>query len=236
MSFNLKSAKAQKGSPKPYEKYLREDAMPPPKKANDKITEKALGDRDNKEERTIAKQIVGEHTAKNDEQVVEGALNGIKSWYPHRTKKSFGSDLQVPLINSLVARLRNARNTEYNVEQKKADWTTKKPTQNKGLPEWPKQPAQHEKIVLNDDQRRFDGESPTPLVGRVTKAQVNALAAAIKTGASLDYDNAIKAILVTADQGKRELTEEERKLIQDLKIDRTRALLGYLNDMAEESD
>jgi hypothetical protein len=41
---------------------------------------------------------------------------------------------------------------------------------------------------------------------------------------------------VTADQGKRELTEEERKLIQDLKIDRTRALLGYLNDMAEESD
>ena len=104
---------------------------------------------------------------------------------------------------------------------------------------------QHDKIVLNNDPRRFqetnnlplhsdqqDNDSARrtttnikPLVGNITTADADRLSQMIKSGASVDFDTAILAILKQCDSDKRELTAIEQKAISDLKIARTHALL-----------
>lgn len=224
MSFNLKKAK-QERSVKPYSKYLTEDSIEPESKNTFTTTEANLPDRKGDNHDIVGRQIIEEHTNK-EAQTIEYVLNNAKSWHPHRVKDSFEKTLYVPPINDLVERLRQARNSEYTV-QKDSHWSTQPNTQNEGLPEWPKQAPQHDKQVVNNDSRRFQDESVKPLEGFHVKASdFTKVAIGIKLGSSSEYDNAIRMILKVANDERRELTDEEKSLVQDLKKDRTLALLG----------
>lgn len=227
MSFNLKKAKkeAGKNSVKPYEKYIRDESIEKPSKQYPDTTEKALPDRKGDNHDVIGRQIIEEHTNKQA-QTIEYVLNNVKSWYPHRFKDTFSKNLLVPPINDLVARLRSARNDDYEIKNEK-HWTTEKNTQNAGLPEWPAQASQHDKPVINNDSRRFTEDTVEPLQGfKVSSSDLKKVAIGIKLGSSSEYDNTIRMILKIANDERRELTEEEKSLVQDLKKDRTLALLG----------
>ena len=86
--------------------------------------------------------------------------------------------------------------------------------------------AQHDHIVLQNDPKRFTSEKTKPIIGNITKADVNKLVSAIKTGETLEYEAAMIAILKEADAEKRELTAVERKAIADIKKARTKEFLG----------
>ena len=116
-------------------------------------------------------------------------------------------------------------------DTKKSHWsqTFDEKKQQGQLPKFPGNAPQHDKIVLNDDPRRFnsDQEKPTvkPLVGNITTADIDRVAERVKTGDSVDYDTAIVAIIRDAEEEKRELTSIERNAVAKLKIARTKAML-----------
>lgn len=231
----------------PWEKYLRENTLGPSADDSQPITEKSLKHRYGYEQTTTESQLSPDHKLANEEnpQILEKMLDEAESYV---TMRSDASDITVPPINVIVEKMRQNRETEYNTEKTSSDhWTIdyNDKKQNGSLPKNPKNTKQHDKIVLNNDPRRFqetnnlplhsdqqDNDSARrtttnikPLMGNITTADADRLSQMIKSGASVDFDTAILAILKQCDSDKRELTAIEQKAISDLKIARTHALL-----------
>ncbi|KKL57657.1 hypothetical protein LCGC14_2233210, partial [marine sediment metagenome] len=142
------------------------------------------------------------------------------------------------------------RLSDYWKENKEAHWsqTTDEKKQQGDLPKFPKNAPLHDKIVLNNDPRRFEGENSMPihadqskndalhgkkqtikpLVGNITTADIHRIADKIKTGSSVDYDTAMVAIIREAEKEKRELTAVEQNAVARLKIARTKAVTELL--------
>jgi len=217
----------------PYEKYLREESLGPADNDGHKITEKQVeSDWKDETEKVTEKQMIDgkEHTiadsekSKVDAQIIEKVLNTAKSGLV--THRGDGTLLSVPPMNTLVEKLRQERAADVKVD-KESNWTHTYDEKGQfgSLPKGKKNTGQHDKIDLNNDPRRFKGESVKPLIGDITKAKVHHLAEAIKTGQAIDFDTAMVAILREADKDKRELTTIEQKTISDLKIARTKHLM-----------
>lgn len=221
--FNLKKTNAQIT---PTEKQIAQDNIGPGADDKQPITEKVLPHREGDKYTITEDQLNAQKSAdSSDAQIIEKVLNEAKSYVTHR---SDAAEISVPPINVLVEKMRQDRLAN--------DWQEKKDTkhwsqtldekkQQATMPKWPKNAPQHDKIVLNNDPRRFEGEKPKPLVGNITTADVDRVAHLIKMGESLEYDTAIVAILREAEVEKRELTSVEQKTISDLKEARTNALL-----------
>lgn len=223
------------------EKNLRENNLGPKSDDSAPIYEKKMPHWTDDKEIVTEKQF--ERTSKNEYNILEKVLNDTKSYVQHR---SDAGQLSVPPINALVERMRmNRLNKDYEVK-KDSHWsiTMNDEEQNGALPAYPKNTPQHDKIVLNNDPRRFESlksmpehasqaendaarnrsKEITPLVGKISVASVDRIAENIKTGGSIDYDTAIVAILGEAEKEQRELTTIEQKAIVDLKIARTKAM------------
>ena len=244
--FNLKTAK-KITSPQPGEKYLRDHNLGPKADDEQPIGEKMLPHRVGDQYVTTEKQMeeAKKHNEK-DAQLIEKLFDEVKSYVPHRNSSTW---LKVPPLAALVEDLRQTRMEDWKTI-KEEHWSIANDDQAQlgELPAWPKMLKQHDKIVLNNDPRRFDikglpsNEDQSkndknrykmnyvkPLVGNVTVADFSQIASQIKTGASIDYDTAIVAILRESEKEQRELTEVEKKAISDLKIKRTQSLLSKLN-------
>lgn len=248
MMFNLKKEKPVKEAQiAPYEKYHRENTVGPVADDSSPIWEKNLPHRDGYEQSTTEDQMRDEwKVSDTDTKLIEKVLDEAKGYVTHR---SDAADISVPPINALVEKIRQERfSNDYKVE-KESNWTQtyNEKRQQGELPNWKKNAPQHDKIVLNNDPRRFEGMSnmPThwdqadndrarsttttikPLVGNITTADIDSTVASIKSGQSIDFDTAMIAILRQADEEKRELTPIERKAVTDLKIARTKTLIEY---------
>lgn len=238
--FNL--SKQKTAQVKQYEKYLREDNISPKLDEDSPITEKNLKHRDEDTIRITEKQM--SHDKTSDAKIIEKVLNEASGYVVHRTDKW---DMPVMPINALVEKMQQDRvASDYNVE-KEPHWSLSfdDKKQNGKLPKWPKSPDQHSGITLGNDPRRFEGieglpvhadqkkndaernKKPNvkPLIGGITTEAISKVADNIKSGASVDYDTAILAILRESEKEKRELTPVEQKTISELKIARTNALL-----------
>lgn len=228
-----------------HEKMLRDHKVDPSANDEQAIADKEVPHREG-HKYTITEGLMesNSQTETDDSKIIEKVLNEAKSYIVHR---SDAAELSVPPINAVVEKKILERRSEYWHEKKEPNWTVSfddKKQQGK-LPRFPKNAPQNDKIVLNNDPRRFEnadtlpihedqqlndathGEKPniTPLVGTITRADVNKLAEQIKTGESVEYDAAIVAILKEADRDSRELTDVEQKTVSNLKIARTKALL-----------
>ena len=212
--FNLKKIKAQVVT----EKYLRKNPLGPQADDDQLIAEKTMPDRKGDLYTTTEAQF--EHEYGKDAEIIEKVLNNAKEW------RSAEDGLAVPPINTVVARLENERREVFKT-QKDSHWsqTFDEKKQQGSLPKLKKNAPQHDKIVLNNDPRRFESERPKELVGGLTTADIDRVVAAIKTGETLEYDAAILAILKEADKEERELTSVEQKAVADLKIARTNAVI-----------
>ena len=237
--FNLKKQKVAQVMP--YEKYLRENPLGPTGEGEPVITEKKLPHRDGNPNSITEANIQEAHTSKENSSIIERKLNNTDSdLVVHRSKNSL---LNVPPINALVEKIRQKEMEQVWHTKKDSHWSMEDDkAQNGELPQWPKSKLQHDKIVLNNDPRRFNSLESMPtstnaaenvknrsksnkieqLVSTITTAGMDRLTYAIKTGGTIDYDSKIVSILKIADAEKRELTEEERKQIVQYKIDRTR--------------
>lgn len=230
---------------KPTEKYLRDEGTTKENEGND-IAEKALEGRTGEQDKVLEKSMEDKQTvAESDNVIIEKAFDRVKGYLPHRRNDAW---LSVPPIAAVVEKLQKDRMADWK-EEKTSHWTNDKSKQNGKLPAWPKSPAQHDKIVLQNDPRRFETltdfpPKPTdtkssqsekvkdvkPLVGTISKEAISHVAYKIKTGSSLQYDSAIVAILREANDAKRELLPDERSAIKNLKIARTKALLDEGNN------
>lgn len=239
--FNLKKSKVAQTS---QEKYLRENPLGPQANDSNPIWEKTLPHRGQYWQTTTEDQMESEHNVSGDAQIIEKVLNVANS--PYYTHRSDASVISVPPINVLVEKMRQNRLSEYE-EKVEPHWTLSydDKSQNGSLPEWPKMTGQHDKIVLNNDPRRFENTSNMPvhtdrqknedarsnttniesLHGTITASSMAKVADCIKQGDSVDYDTAITAILRQADSEERELTPIEQKAIVDLKVARTKVLM-----------
>ncbi len=239
--FNLK--KSQRAS----EKYLREENIGPKADDNQTITEKELPHRTGDQYTVTEDQIKSEHEIgdKDDAIVIEKVLNEAKSYVSHRND---GTWLPVMPMQALVEKLRQKRAQDYWKPEKTSHWSQSydEKKQQGSLPSWPKNTGQHDKIVLNNDPRRFEtmnnlptdtdqskndaarsnSNKITPLVGNISTADIDRVASMIKTGQSIDYDTAMVAILREAEMEKRELSPVEQKAISDLKQARTNKMLA----------
>lgn len=214
--FNLRTAKIQV-----QEKNLRDNNVGPEADDTQPITEKAFDDHKDAPIKTTEAEFDHEGV---DDQIIEKVLNSSKKW---RTAED---GLLIPPINTMVAQLEADRRKKLKTE-KSSNWTQQEKDQNQGLPDWPKNAPQHDKMVLNNDPRRVNQDSPQELLGgKLTTAHIDNAVRAIKAGATLEYDAAIVAILKEADAEKRELTPVEQKAVSDLKISRTKAALTFIND------
>lgn len=239
--FNYKKAKAAQNE-LVQEKNLRENNLGPKADDSAPIYEKKMPHQTGDTESIIEKQF--DRSANNEANIIEKVLNDTKSYVQHR---SDNGQLSVPPINALVEKMRQSRfEKDYEVT-KESNWTVEMDdeAQNAKLPSFPKNAPQHDKIVLNNDPRRFESlkampehasqaendaaknksKEITPLVGKISVASIDRVAEQIKTGGSIDYDTAIVAILSEAEREQRELTSIEQKAIVDLKIARTKAML-----------
>lgn len=251
--FNLKNAKSadvfqstplksdqhltiSEAQVKPYEKYNRENSLGPKVEETASITEKTLTHRTGYEETTTQDQLIAEHTNKeksaqiNEKKLEKETSNLVE----HR--KDFSS-LSVPPINILVEQIRQKRLAEDYHTDKTSNWTYAYDDKKQlgSLPRTKKNTGQHDKIVLNNDPNRFTSSSSdpttidkakiTPLIGKITTADIHRVADGIKTGASTDYDTAIMAILRLAHDERRELSQIERNTVVSLKTARTNKLL-----------
>jgi len=225
------------------EKELRDHKVDPSTDDNQAIGEKELPHRKGDKYTTTEDQMNAAGRKGDDAPLIEKILNEAESYVQHR---SDAGQLSVPPINALVEKMRQERMKEWKVD-KKSNWTVdfddKK--QQAALPRLSKNAPQHDKIVLNNDPRRFEGASGlptsttqsendathgqkpdiTPLVGKITRADITNVAEKIKTGASVEFDAAIVAICREADRRKEELSKPEREAIVNLKIARTKAML-----------
>ena len=240
--FNLK--KTKKLAQTSQEKYLRENPLGPQAKDTNPTWEKTLPHRGQYWQTTTEDQMKPEHNVANDVQIIEKVLNMAQS--PNYTHRSDASVISVPPINVLVEKIRQNRLSEY-TDKVDQHWSLSydEKSQNGDLPEWPSMTGQHDKIVLNNDPRRFENTSNMPvhtdrqtnedarsntthiesLHGTITAENMSKVAYSIKKGDSIDYDTAITAILKQADVEKRELTPIEQKAIVDLKVSRTSILM-----------
>lgn len=227
MSYNHKKAQVMSR-----EKELRDHSIDPTANDNQTITDKNLPHRQGVKDTITEDQfssVMKEQST--DIPIIEKVLNEAKSYVLHR---SDAGDISVPPINALVEK--NIQDREDWEVDKKPHWsiTFDDKKQQGALPRLSKNAPQHDKIVLNNDPRRFEGknnslkgEKPSikPLVGNITQADISGVAEKIKTGSSVEYDSAIVAILRDAERETRELTNVERKTISDLKTARTNAML-----------
>jgi hypothetical protein len=227
---------------KPTEKMLRDSPIDPYNNDEKTIWEKKLPHREGDKYTTTEDQFTRE--AINESEVLEKVLNDAKSYVVHR---SDAAEISVPPISVLVEQKRQERMAEDWKTTKKDNWTITydEDRQQGSLPRFPKNAPQHDKIVLNNDPRRFKGEGNlpinedqssndtkhgdkpniTPLVGGIAKEDMNRVAENIKSGLSVEYDSAIVAILKDAERDSRELTTIEQKVISDLKVARTKAMV-----------
>jgi len=231
--FNFKTH--AKVAQKPYEVYHRDNPLGPT--ADDKVAiwEKSLPHRDGFEQTVTEDQITDEHEWKDKEktQIMEKQLEASPD-SKYITHRSDVSDLTMPPMNILVETIRQKRLADdYNVD-KKPHWshTFDEKKQQGSLPSWSKNAPQHDKIVLNNDPARFSAsndatakQSIKPLIGDITTADVHKVADGIKEGHSIEYDNAILAILRLAHDEGRELTGIERNTVVNLKTARTKKLM-----------
>lgn len=225
--FNLKQAKTSKIQP--IEQYLRKENIGPKADEDQPVIEKAFNDHKGRETTITEDQMdAARKSASSDksEQIIEKVLNeaGSSGYVTHRAESQ---DLLVPPINTLVENLRKERMSEFKTE-KESNWTVSfdDKKQNGSLPKWPKMTDQHDKIVLNNDPRRFESEKKvTPLVGGITVAHIDQVVNSIKTGQSIEFDRAILTILQGASKENRELTKMEQQSISGLKIARTQSLV-----------
>ena len=225
-----------------YEKLLRKHKIDPNSDDKQPISEKTLPHHEGNKYTITEDQF--KTTAKaDDSQIIEKVLDEAKSYIQHRSESS---QLSVPPINVLVDKLQQNRMEEW-TENKKTHWSLEfdDKKQQGELPRLSKNVSQNDKIILNNDPRRFENTStlPTsaiqsendvnhgkkhdivPLVGKISHTDIHAVASKIKTGESVEYDTAIVAILREADKNSRELTNVEKKTISNLKIARTEAML-----------
>lgn len=240
--FNQKQYK--KAQISPYEKYLREENVGPKASDSQAIWEKELKHRQGLKYTTTEDQMEDKRAGDdNDIKVIEKVLDERDSYVQHRGNQDTYS---VPPHNTLVEKARQERLIDWKTE-KKPHWsqTRDELKQQGSLPRFPKQVSQHDKIVLNNDPRRFEGVKNLPLneyqpdndkarnrqhvvkplVGNITTADVHKVAELIKSGKAVDYDAAIIGVLKQANNEQRELTAVEQKTISDLKIARTQTLL-----------
>ncbi len=238
--FNLKNTK--KAQITSEEKYLRQQNVGPKADDNQAIWEKELPHRDGYEQTTTEDQMDSQD--KTDIPIIEKVLNEAQSYIPHRSE---GTWLSVPPVAALVEKLRQKRLADHWETQKESHWSQSadEGKQQGALPKFPKNPAQHDKPVLNNDPARFKklesmpihedhsknraaldkSNKIQPLVGNITAAMVDDVVQKIKTGRSIDFDTAIVAILREAEQEKRELNSVEKKAVEELKIARTKSML-----------
>ena len=232
--FNLRQH--SKIAQMPYEKYHREENLGPKADDGAPVAEKKLPHRGKFEQTTTEDQIEPEWKDPNKgAEVIEKVLESANS--PYVTHRSDASQLTVPPINALVEKIRQKRLADDWKEKRDPHWshTFNENKQKASLPKWSKNTPQHDKPVLNNDPNRFTGSNvdPTsfhndkiiPLVGDITTADIDRVAFGVKTGQSMDYDNAIMAILRLAHDERRELTEVEQKTVVNLKTARTEKLL-----------
>lgn len=213
--FNLKK---QKNAQLVREKDLRQNNVGPKADEGQSIAEKELPDRKGELDTTTEDHL---NVGKSDKQaqVIEKVINENEK---HRTATD---GLDVPSINTVVAKMEADRLSEYETNQV-PHWSLENDDkQTAGLPKWDKNAPQHDKVVLNNDRRRFEGKDVKPLVGGITVADIQNAAVKLGEGGAKDYNAAITAILKEADAEERELTAVERKAVVDLKIARTRELL-----------
>lgn len=213
--FNLRKAQLNR------EKDLRQNNVGPQADDNQPITEKSLKDRGDYSMKTTESPLEESRETEKDAQVIEKVLNNAKKW------RSAEEGLLVPPINTLVAKMEEDRRKDYFKTEKESHWsqTFNEKKQQGALPKLEKNAPQHDKIVLENDPRRFSGKEPKELTGGITTAHVDKLVAAIKTGETLEYDAAILAILKEADSEQRELTSVEQKAIADIKLARTKLVI-----------
>ncbi len=245
--FNQKNNKAKVSQVAPYEKYHRENTIGPKSDDTAPIWEKQLPHREGYDQTTIEDQMTSKWKISDgsDAKIVEKVLEDAKSYVTHRSDAAV---ISVPPINVLVEKLRQERSSDYKVD-KEPHWsqTYDEKKQQGELPKWTGQAAQSDKIVLNNDPRRFEGVTNMPihsdqskndsarsntttikpLTGGITTADIDVVVHSIKTGQSVDFDTAMVAILKGADEERRELTPIERKAIVDLKISRTKTLIDH---------
>jgi len=233
--FNMKNH--TKSAQAPYEKYHRDENLGPKANDNAPIADKQLPHRDGFEQKTTEDQMKSEHEWGDNEKAktIEKMLESATSKYV--THRSDAGDLSVPPINVLVEKMRQKRLAEDYKVDKTPHWshTFDEKKQQGSLPKWSKNAPQHDKVVLNNDPRRFSGtnddpvkfhtEDIQPLIGNITIADINRVATKIKTGESAEYDSAMMAILRLAHNEKRELSNVEQKTIVDLKIARTEQMM-----------
>jgi len=234
--YNYKKAQI-----KPHEKMLREHTVDPKADDGQSIWDKELKHRQGVMDTTTEDQMTDR--ASSDVPIIEKVLNEAKSYIVHR---SDAAELPVPPMSALVEFNRQKRVDNDWETKKSPHWsqTTNEKKQQGSLPKLKKNVGQHEKIVLNNDPRRFQsaGNLPTstiqsendaghgkkpkikPLIGNVTTADVDLIAEKIKTGYSVEYDSAIVAILRDAERDRRELSGVEQRTIANLKIARTKAM------------
>ena len=137
-------------------------------------------------------------------------------------------DLYVPAINAFVEKMIQDRRSEFTKAQKKEDnWTTKSPTQNGGLPKWPKVAPQSDKATITNTIDRKPNQEAL-IGGSIIKASVDDAVKAIKTGATKTFDERIVAFLKKANDEGRDLTQDEKKKIEEIKLSRTQQYLREL--------
>jgi len=240
MSYNHKKAQITSR-----EKELRDHSVDPSADDGQAIWDKELPHREGVKDTITEDQMTANaQTDDKDAQVLEKVLNEAKSYVRHR---SDAGEISVPPINALVEKQIQERMSDDWKVDKKSHWSVSfnDKKQQGSLPRLSKNAPQHDKIVLNNDPRRFEGAGslPTsatqsendathgqkpnikPLVGNITQADIAGVAEKIKTGSSVEYDSAIVAILRDAERETRELTDVERKTVAGLKTARTNAML-----------
>ena len=242
MSYNHKNAQITNR-----EKALRDHKVDPKADDNQTIWEKELPHREGVKETITEDQMTTNAQTNKDDEILEKILNDAKSYVQHR---SDAAEISVPPINAVVEKKTQERMEDDWKTDKKSHWsiTFNDQKQRGSLPKWPKNAPQHDKIVLNNDPRRFEGATslPTnetqskndathgqkpnikPLVGNITQAEIKTVAEIIKQGSSVEYDSAMVAILSDAEREERELSTVERKAISDLKVARTKAMLKLI--------
>ncbi len=225
------------------EKYLRRDNVGPKADDGQAIWEKELPHRTGVQD-TITEDQFGKvmEEQSNDITIIEKVLNEAQSYVTHRSDQA---ETSVMPINAVVEKMRQNRMEDWKTE-KSSRWsqTFDEKKQQGSLPKWKKNFEQHDKVVLNNDPARFEptqnlpvhADQPKndaarsrsntiiPLIGGITTADIHRVADHIKSGASVDFDTAIIAMLREAEKEERELTPVEQKTVSELKIARTEAM------------
>jgi len=234
MTFNF-NEHVKQAQVKPYEKYLRDDSVEGEADDKQPVVEKMLPDREG-DKVEVAERMISEvrEDVTDDTETQERRLDTAESQYDKKHRDDSAS-ISVPPLAVVVEKLRQERMADWKTD-KQPNWTLEFDDKKQlgDLPRFPKSPGQHTEIALENDPRRFESggdlrkqekAEPKPLSGDFTTADVDRVTERIKIGKSRDFDAAIAAVLCEAEDQRRELTEEERQAIVQLKIARTEAMV-----------